>query len=788
MPETAPQTTAPAEASEPGTVTAAALTLFFTLAAYISIALIQPPRAVPAAAPPNEFSSGRAMRQLRAVAQQPHPAGSAEHERVRAHIEAELASHGLRPEVQRATIVLEGRTRERPSQAATVRNVVARLKGTSGGDAIVLSAHYDSVPNAPGATDDGAGVATLLETLRALKTGPPLRNDLIFLFTDAEELGLMGARAFAEEHPWMRDVRLVLNFEGRGRGGSSSMFETSRGNELLVREFARAAPHPVANSLMYSLYELLPSDTDMSVFKRAGAAGLNFAYTDGLTHYHTALDTPDETDERSLQHHGTYALALARHFGNLELDYTCATRDAVYFNAPGPVFVHYSEPFAVLLTAAAVLAFAAALFVGRRRKILTLRGIALGFLLSFVCVLAAFVLSISMRRLLARLYPGFDALPWSTPYNNGLFELSLVALTVAVCSALYVRACRTTDAESLSVGAALWWLVLLVASTALLPAASFLFAWPLLFFVAGLLYAFIRAPRGRESLHESFKTRAAFACGATPAVLIVAPVAYMFWPDLPARALALVALLVCPLVPHLRPATRHAWLMPAAFAALGLGLFVAVFATARFDEHRRRVDNVFYVLDTDAGRARWLSSDAEPGEWTSQFFTSDAERVAAASVLPWDRGTYLTGEAPALEQLPPAVEVLEDATRGEVRSVRLSITSPRGAPTLAVYTDVETDVLHASVGGKRLTGDAATGGGAKNYLRFLYSAAPAEGIELRLDVSAARPLKLTVVDGSYGLPETVGLKPRPPDTMPRPSRMGDTTLVKKSFTLAESAR
>jgi hypothetical protein len=119
-------------------------------------------------------------------------------------------------------------------------------------------------------------VAVLLETLRALRSSPPLRNDLIFLFTDGEEPGLLGAKAFVDAHP--AAAALVLNFEARGTSGPAFMFETSEGNGWIVRQFAEAAPYPQANSLSYKAYRNMPNDTDLTIFKKAGIAGLNFAF------------------------------------------------------------------------------------------------------------------------------------------------------------------------------------------------------------------------------------------------------------------------------------------------------------------------------------------------------------------------------------------------------------------------------------------------------------------------------------------------------------------------------
>ena len=132
-----------------------------------------------------------------------------------------------------------------------------------------------------------------------------------------EEEGLLGASAFVAQHPWAKKRNGVYTDEARGNGGPVWMFETSEQNGRLIREFAKAAPHPFTSSLLYEIYRLLPNETDFAVFKRAGLEGFNFAFINGVTHYHTMLDNIENIDKRSLQHHGYYALALTRHFGNL---------------------------------------------------------------------------------------------------------------------------------------------------------------------------------------------------------------------------------------------------------------------------------------------------------------------------------------------------------------------------------------------------------------------------------------------------------------------------------------
>ena len=118
-------------------------------------------------------------------------------------------------------------------------------------------------------------------------------------------------------------------------------FETSPGDNWLISQYAQAAPYPLASSLMYEIYRRLPNDIDFTVYKSAGYGGLDFAVIGDSAYYHTALDDTAHVDLGSLQHQGSYALALVRHFGDLDLA-AAHTEDAVYFNALGTyLFVHY---------------------------------------------------------------------------------------------------------------------------------------------------------------------------------------------------------------------------------------------------------------------------------------------------------------------------------------------------------------------------------------------------------------------------------------------------------------
>ncbi|MEZ4383147.1 MAG: M20/M25/M40 family metallo-hydrolase, partial [Nannocystaceae bacterium] len=218
------------------------------------------PRPRPVTAPANVFSAERAAATIRALLGDgaPHPVGSPANDAVRERLVATLEGMGLAPELQRAFMCQPW------GVCAWVTNVVVELPGAAEVPAIALSAHYDSVSAGPGAADDLQGVATLVEGLRALKElrgrdGPPHRP-LVAVFTDGEEVGLLGALAFTE-HPRFADVGVVINAEARGTGGRPQMFEASAGNHRLIGAVAQARHLPLTTSLAYEIYRRMPNDT-----------------------------------------------------------------------------------------------------------------------------------------------------------------------------------------------------------------------------------------------------------------------------------------------------------------------------------------------------------------------------------------------------------------------------------------------------------------------------------------------------------------------------------------------
>jgi hypothetical protein len=753
-----------------------AIIIVLALLAGLAIYLQSPPAAAPESAAPEGFSSGRALKHLQVIARQPHPLGSSEHAAVRDYLVGKLKELGLDPEVQRATAPMEGGGS--PYLVGTVHNIIGRLRGAGGGRSVLLVGHYDTVPSSPGASDDGSAIALLLETARALKAGPPLKNDLLFLFTDGEEPGLLGARAFVAEHPAAKGVGLALNFDARGSGGPVHMFETSGGNGWLIREFAAAAPYPLANSLSYEIYRRLPNDTDLSVFKRAGLAGLNFAYIDNLRHYHTAADSLAHLDERSLQHGGSYALALARHFGNLDTDRP-ETGDAVYFNPLGTLFVHYPRRLAAPLAAFTALLFVWVFARGSRRGLLSGGGVTRGAVALLLCAVASSFAATLAWKIVRALHAGYSSAPNGDVDRWGVYTLGLVFLTVAMSAAVWAWFRRKAALYDLSVGALGVWALLALVTSAALPGASYLFTWPLLFALIAQGYL-LSSKEGRAG---SLVISAALAI---PGVLLLSPLIKQALVALTlgsaGAVLVLEVLLLSLLLPQLDALTNEnrRWLLSGASALMAFCLILTGLLTGRFDGWQPKVDNAFYALDADTGKAIWGSSDRRADEWTSQFFTPSSGRSSLPDFFPLARGFFLKADAPALALEAPQVTLLQDRREQDVRTLQLRVVSTRGGPVVSFYADAENEVIAASVNGAPLRLDA--GGHSERRWALSYVGFPPEGAMLTLSVKAGPPLKLRVDDRAYGLPQIPGkvISPRPDYIIP-PS-FNDITLVSKLYT------
>jgi len=759
-----------------GSVRAILVALFLVLAATFSIRELDPPASVAATGSPDSFSASRAFRHLAVIAEKPHPMGSIEHAAVRDYLMGQLTEAGLEPQVQRATITIK---KGPPVEVGAVENVLARLKGTTAGKAVMLVAHYDSALNSFGASDDGSSVASLLETLRVLRAGPPLKNDVVFLFTDAEENGLLGARAFADEHVWAKDVGVVLNFEARGNSGPVMMFEISDDNGWLIRQFGQAAPFPVAHSLSYEIYKLLPNDTDLSVLKKAGMPGFNFANIDGISRYHTPLDNLQGVDQDSLQHRGSYALALTRHFGNLDLSQT-RERNVIYFDLFGNVLVHYSTVWVIPLTLLVSALFVTLLFVGFRKQKLTVRGITWGFLSLFVSIVVASLAGWLLWKAVWMVLAG----PSAEATQSRLLLLGFVALAIASTSAVYALVRNRANGESFAAGALLWWVILMVITSIFLPGGTFIFHWPLLFSMIGLGWMMWATENKKRS---SLLNALILSLCALPGIILLVPVIYQIFVGLTLNwillVIAMVVLFFGLLLPLRSIDAPFKWVLPGTAAGAAIILLVAGVLTNAGNAERSS-NRIYYALNADTGKAVWATDPTGRDARTSQFFAGSEEKGSLADfAYAKTSRQYTINSAPDAQLPAPEMSVLEDKSVDGVRTLRMRVSSPRRAGVLSVYLDSKAQLVRALINDKPIDEErdrSPSSSEAKSQWGLTIDGFPQEGVELQLQFRASEPLKIRLVDQSYGLPP---VNPATNSQLLTPAARPDVTLLAKSFSL-----
>lgn len=716
----------------------------------------RPPAPLGAEAPPETFSAHRARDQLAVQLAEgvPHRAGSPENQRVRRRLEDRLRQLGYAPMVQARFSC------GRKGTCTPVENLLARTHEDR--PLVLLVAHYDSATVSPGGSDDGLGVAVLLELARLVARAPPARLGVAFLFADAEEGGLLGSQAFVDHHPWRQHVALVINVDGRGSSGPSLVYETSGGSLALARAMAGHLRRPISTSLFQPVSDRMPTDSDFTPFREAGVPGFNLAQIEKVWNYHSPRDTLANLDLGSLQHHGENALALVRAAEQMRLPLAQGPH-AVYFDVFGRLLVRWPAPWSPALSILLALLWMGLAWrlvhagvLGRgapRAGWMLVPGLGAGCLLGGG--LLGFVLvrtGITPSWFLIRPLPGLVAY---LGLAGGVFLL--VAAGVRARSArLLVWYCLWT-----------WWVAAAVLLGLLAPAASYLFLVPAaVATLAGHALLGSRKAPGREELVVLLPALAAAILWVPTTWLQFHGIGFAF--KVPLMLLAAVSL--APLAPLVPPgaAGRRLARAPALLVLVALGWGGS---TPAYDAEAPQRASLVHHQDLDSGRARWLVegfSGPVPGG-LGQALDFGPTRVRP---FPWSTFMHLSWEAPAesWDAPRPLWQVLEVAPlSGGGRRLRARLASPRQAAMLGVLLEPAVRLTAA-----RMNGEEArpSGAGAYDWGRgwqaLVCLQTPAEGLELELELAPGSDLAGIVYEFSPGVgpPQLAELvAQRPPEAM-----------------------
>jgi len=749
--------------------------LLIIIAIYWSFSAIIPSKISTIDTSKDQFSTQRALVHLKEISKERHYLGSEAHSKVRAYILKALKDLGLETQTQEGYAIDENGEFSKPV------NIIGRLKGSSDGKALLLLTHYDSEPHSSfGASDAGSGVVTILEGLRAfLNTDKTPKNDVIVLITDAEELGLHGADIFANKHPWAKNVGLVLNFEARGSGGPSIMLvETNKGNANLIKGFTEANPdYPLGNSLFYSIYKMLPNDTDLTRFREdANIDGFNFAFVDDHFDYHTALDTYDRLDRNTLEHQGSYLMALLHYFSEANLDTLKSIDDLVYFNVPFFKMITYPFSWILPLFILAVLLFVLLVAYGFKKRSIELKPVSRGFAAFFGALIACGLLGIFGWKLLSAFYPQYGEMLHGFTYNGHAYIVAFACIAVAICLIVYSKVYKPENRASLMVAPLFFWLILCGTIAFKLEGASF-FIIPVYF---GLLSFFVL-------LQQKSPNLILLALLGTPALLIFSPMVQMFPVGLGLKMLVastVLVVLVFGLLISIFAFFRYKKRWGYLFLVLGLYYLVSAHFTSDFTRERPKPNSLLYVLDADNNTAKWATYDKKLDDWTAHFFDKTLTDAKIENTFSSKYKTKIeyTKKADVVAVPNPVVEVFTDTIIGNSKVMDICITPQRKVHRIEIFADtsyilntLKINQLEIEQEGKFKFNDRISN---KLLTYYVVDNTP---LELQISIPKNQKTEFIIYEASYDLLDNklLDVPARYTSMIPKPFVLNDAVLVKK---------
>lgn len=715
---------------------------------------IRPPRALPADALPVAFSGerahGLAVELLRGLG--PHPTGSLAAETLRGRLVEQLEGLGLETVVRRHVVAPD----ERWSMGGVVHNVLARVPGSSSEPALLLMAHYDSVAAGPGAADDLAGVVSILEGLRAHLELGRVERDLVVLFTEGEEDGLVGARAFVAQDPWFELIGSALNLEARGSSGPSRLFQTGPDSSELLARYGAEARRPSVDSVSAEVYRRMPNDTDLSPLIAAGVPGVNFAFLGDRSAYHTPNDSLERLSKHSLQHHGENLMAMLRALDQGPLDPEPAMEGA-YGDILGRLTWSLGRTALRVLALLVLLALVGGVARRVRRGELGARGVLLGLFGAPLALALAGLLGNGVHGIASSMARAPE--PWWSHGSAGrLALLGGAGLALGLVAGLY----RWRDgARSLGSGILILWGLGAFFLSLFLPSLTHLFLGAALCAaLAGLV------PGAPEDSVQRFSILA-LPC-VIGAALIWTPLQLglddAFGPDAALVTILPMALIGSWLLPQLagvRASFWRGWMSVAALMAMG-GVFVGAIGGLRTEQEPGHL-NLVYVLDERIPSAhlraeRW-SGDLPAGLAQVGGFSAGEDGV-------------MRSKAPRIRRYSPRFELegFERNSLGQVHKLHGRL-----------IPGVSGAVMGLQVSGPQLRSLRLDGQplGKRSLVRLV--GLPAEGLPLELEfiepTGEPRSIELQVYLVAPGLPRRFRdvLQSRPAEWVP--TGRGDHSLI-----------
>jgi hypothetical protein len=748
---------------------------------YWSFADLKPSLKTSKSSTETDFSIENALNHLKKISKEAHYTGSKEHKKVQSYIVTELQKMGFETEIQMQTAI-----NKKWFAATTAENIIAKLKGSGSGKALLLLTHYDSNPHSSlGASDAGSGVVTILEGLRAfLLKNETQKNDIIILISDAEELGLLGAQAFVDRHSWTKDIGLILNFEARGSGGPSYMLmETNGKNSKLLSEFLAAKPNfPAANSLMYSIYKKLPNDTDLTIFREdANISGFNFAFIGDHFDYHTAQDSYERLDRETLLHQADYLTTSLNYFSNSDLTDFNSDEDFVFVNFPFIKLITYPFSWVSPMVFLCGILFLVLLFFGVSFNKIDVEGALKSFIPFLISLILCGGISFGLWKFLLIMHPQYNDILHGFTYNGYQYIIAFVFLNLWILLTIYKKTATVEKTTNLLIAPIFFWLVLNFVISAFLKGSGF-FIIPVICALVVLMVAIFL------NLEDKYK-RILCTVLSIPTLYIFAPLIKMFPVGLGLKVLFISAIFIV-FVFGLMVLSFHQknsfWTQKwSGFLAL-LFFGIATYNSG-FSIDNKKPNSIVYIQNSDNKTAYFGTYNATLDAYTKQVFNGNFAKggIENAETKSKYNTRFKYSKKTAYKAIPSSkIRTVLDTVIGKKRFLELTITPKRKVHKLEFITKNKLTLHQFKIN------DVLVNNGKKysltdgTFLVYHLGNSDTE-VTLSFAVDIAEKLEVILNEISYDLlsNSNFNLKPRSEEMMPMPFVTNDAIIITKKLDL-----
>lgn len=729
-----------------------------------------------------DFSIENALDHLRIISKKPHYTGSEYHSVVRDYILNELKNMGLETEIQNQVVT------RFCCVGTNTSNIIGTIKGSSNGKSLVLLTHYDSRHHASfGASDAGSGVVTILEGVRSFlsKNTIPI-NDIHLVFTDAEEIGLLGAQAFVKNHSLVDNIGLVLNFEARGSGGPSYMLmETNGKNGVLISEFINAEPgFPAANSLMYSIYKMLPNDTDLTVFReQANINGFNFAFIGDHFDYHTSLDSFERLDRNTLIHQADYIMSMLNHFSKINLSNLDSENDYVYLNFPILKMLYYPYSWIYPLLIFSIIFFLFIIYLGLAINKLSIQGILNGILALTISLFTCLSITIILWKTISYFNPDYADILHGFTYNGYYYITAFIFLNIFCLFSIYYRFFKNSSGLDLTIIPIGFWLIInVLISIYLKGAAYFIIPVNLVLFSILLIY-FSNFKGNKKMLLWTFFS--------VPLIYIFAPQLKMFPVGLgldnlfiTSFFLVLIFVLLLPVFSNFafKNQIKNLTLL------IAIVFFALAFLNNDYDVNSKKPNSILYYSDLDSKQSYWLSRNENLDEFTSQFFKKN-ESIQEASFFSSSSKYGTPHKQSALADFikfsSSDIQILKDTIVENKRNLQLKISPERKINKIDLTTDDPFVLNSMSVQGVEFEIEKSEFKINPGQFLTYYLSYEDKDVTIELDFEENLSPSLNLIETSFDLfeSEKFNFKPREDYMMPMPFVNTDAIVLSKKIKL-----